>query len=105
MEIIIRGGMNIAPAEIEGLLQDHPAVAEVAIVGIPDEVLGEKCCAVVVPSADATPTLDDLTAHLRARDIASFKLPERIEIVDTLPRNAVGKLLRRHIRTEILESL
>ncbi len=104
-EIIIRGGMNIAPAEIEGLLQDHPAVAEVAIVGIPDEVLGEKCCAVVVPAADATPTLDDLTAHLRARDIASFKLPERIELVDTLPRNAVGKLLRRHIRTDLLESL
>ncbi|MBF0662320.1 class I adenylate-forming enzyme family protein [Rhodococcus sp. (in: high G+C Gram-positive bacteria)] len=104
-EIVIRGGMNIAPAEIEGLLQDHPAVAEVAIIGIPDEVLGEKCCAVVVPTAGATPTLDDLTAHLRARDIASFKLPERIELVDTLPRNAVGKLLRRHIRTDLLESL
>jgi acyl-CoA synthetase (AMP-forming)/AMP-acid ligase II len=103
-EIIIRGGMNIAPAEIEGLLQDHPAVSEVAIVGVPDDVLGEKCCAVVVPTAGATPTLDDLTAHLRARDIASFKLPERIELVDTLPRNAVGKLLRRHIRTELLES-
>ncbi|MFD6859271.1 class I adenylate-forming enzyme family protein [Rhodococcus sp. NPDC060090] len=103
-EIIIRGGMNIAPAEIEGLLQDHPAVAEVAIVGVPDETLGEKCCAVVVPAPDTAPTLDDLVAHLRAREVASFKLPEHIALVDTLHRNPVGKLLRRHIRADLLEN-
>lgn len=100
-EIIIRGGMNIAPAEIEGLLADHPSVADIAIVGYPDEVLGEKCCAFVVPRPGTTVTLADLVAHLRSREVASFKLPERLEIVDTLPRNPVGKLLRRELRTQL----
>ncbi|MBF6133840.1 acyl--CoA ligase [Nocardia otitidiscaviarum] len=97
-EIIIRGGMNIAPAEIEGLLTDHPGVVEVAIVGYPDPVLGEKCCAFVVPAAGATVTLADLVAHLRALEVASFKLPERLELVEALPRNPVGKILRRELR-------
>ncbi|WP_306360348.1 class I adenylate-forming enzyme family protein [Nocardia sp. CC227C] len=100
-EIIIRGGMNIAPAEIEGLLTDHPGVAEVAVVGYPDPVLGEKCCAVVVPAAGATVTLADLVAHLRALDVASFKLPERLELVEALPRNPVGKVLRRELRDSL----
>ncbi|WP_330181422.1 acyl--CoA ligase [Nocardia sp. NBC_01503] len=100
-EIIIRGGMNIAPAEIEGLLSDHPAVADVAIVGYPDEILGEKCCAFIVLAPGATITLDDLVEHLRAREVASFKLPERLEIVESLPRNPVGKLLRRELRDQV----
>ncbi|MFI6046759.1 class I adenylate-forming enzyme family protein [Nocardia sp. NPDC051321] len=102
-EIIIRGGMNIAPAEIEGLLADGPGVAEVAVVGYPDPVLGEKCCAFVVPEPGATVTLDGLVEHLRAREVASFKLPERLEIVDMLPRNPVGKLLRRELRATLIE--
>ncbi|MFB8001320.1 class I adenylate-forming enzyme family protein [Nocardia sp. NPDC056000] len=100
-EIIIRGGMNIAPAEIEGLLSDHPGITDVAIVGYPDEVLGEKCCAFVVPAPGATVTLDDLVAHLRSREVASFKLPERLEVVASLPRNPVGKLLRRELRDQL----
>ncbi|UGT44677.1 acyl--CoA ligase [Nocardia yamanashiensis] len=100
-EIIIRGGMNIAPAEIEGLLADHPGIAEVAIVGYPDAVLGEKCCAFVVPAPDATVTLEDLVAHLRSREVASFKLPERLETAASLPRNPVGKLLRRELRARL----
>ncbi|MVU80928.1 AMP-binding protein [Nocardia sp. ET3-3] len=100
-EIIIRGGMNIAPAEIEGLLSDHPGVADVAVVGYPDPVLGEKCCAVVVPAPGASVTLADLVAHLRSREVASFKLPERLEITDALPRNPVGKILRRELRDKL----
>ncbi|MBL1074189.1 acyl--CoA ligase [Nocardia sp. 2] len=100
-EIIIRGGMNIAPAEIEGLFADHPAIADVAVVGYPDSVLGERCCAVVVPAPGASVTLEDLVAHLRARDVASFKLPERLEIAESLPRNPVGKLLRRELRERL----
>ncbi|WP_433663805.1 class I adenylate-forming enzyme family protein [Nocardia sp. CA-128927] len=100
-EIIIRGGMNIAPAEIEGLLADAPGVADVAVVGYPDLVLGEKCCAFVVPAPGATVTLDGLIEHLRAREVASFKLPERLEVVETLPRNPVGKLLRRELRAAL----
>jgi acyl-CoA synthetase (AMP-forming)/AMP-acid ligase II len=67
--LIIRGGMNIAPAEIEGLLSAHPGVADVAVVGYPDEVLGERVCAVVVPREGAEVTLGDLLGHLR-REIA-----------------------------------
>ncbi|MFD6161382.1 class I adenylate-forming enzyme family protein [Nocardia sp. NPDC060256] len=101
-EIIIRGGMNIAPAEIEGLLADAPGVADVAVVGYPDPVLGEKCCAFVVSARGATVTLDGLVEHLRAREVASFKLPERLELVETLPRNPVGKLLRRELRSTLI---
>lgn len=102
-EIIIRGGMNIAPAEIEGLLADGPGVAEVAVVGYPDPVLGEKCCAFVVPEPGMTVTLDGLVEHLRALEVASFKLPERLVIVETLPRNPVGKLLRRELRSTLID--
>ncbi|NNH71850.1 acyl--CoA ligase [Nocardia uniformis] len=101
-EIIIRGGMNIAPAEIEGLLIDVPAVADVAVVGYPDAVLGEKCCAFVVPAPGTTVELEDLVAHLRGLDVASFKLPERLEIVEALPRNPVGKILRRELRAALV---
>ncbi|WP_430334255.1 class I adenylate-forming enzyme family protein [Rhodococcus sp. ACT016] len=100
-EIIIRGGMNIAPAEIEGILVDHPAVADVAVIGYDDEILGEKCCAVVVPVAGEDLELADLVEFLRAKDVASFKLPERLVTVGDLPRNPVGKLLRRDLRVEI----
>ncbi|MCT9935303.1 acyl--CoA ligase [Planotetraspora sp. A-T 1434] len=100
-DLIIRGGMNIAPAELEGLISAHPDVAEVAVLGYPDEVLGEKVCAVVVPKEGRTVTLDGLLAHLRAAKIASYKLPERLELREALPRNPVGKILKRDIRREL----
>ncbi|GAB2651010.1 class I adenylate-forming enzyme family protein [Prescottella soli] len=103
-EIIIRGGMNIAPAEIEGLLLEHPAVSDVAVVGYDDVVLGEKCCAVVVPVPGEEVALDDLVGFLRAKDVASFKLPEKLVTVDELPRNPVGKLQRRELRVEIAQN-
>lgn len=96
-EIIIRGGMNISPAEVESLLSEHPAISDVAIVGYPDDTLGEKCCAVVVPCGDTTPTLQTLVAFLRERQIASFKLPEKLVVASQLPRSPAGKLLRRDI--------
>ncbi|WP_324193694.1 class I adenylate-forming enzyme family protein [Nocardia otitidiscaviarum] len=97
-EIIIRGGMNIAPAEIESLLGAHPAVVDIAVVGYPDPVLGEKCCAVAVPAPGSDLTLDILVSFLREQDVASFKLPERLVTVETLPRNPIGKLQRRKLR-------
>ena len=97
-EIVIRGGMNIAPAEVEGLLIAHPGVADVAVVGYPDAVLGEKCCAVVVPAPGQQVTLESLVDFLRQQEVASFKLPEKLVIVESLPRNPVGKLLRRDLR-------
>ena len=100
-DMVIRGGMNIAPAELETLIATHPSVAEVAIVGYPDDVLGEKVCAVVALKPDTELTLDELVEHLRAQDIASYKLPERLAVVTALPRNPVGKVLKRQLRDDI----
>jgi acyl-CoA synthetase (AMP-forming)/AMP-acid ligase II len=92
--------MNIAPEEIEGLIASHPMVAEVAIVGYPDPVMGEKVRAVITPRGDAKPTLEDIVSLLDARKVAKFKLPERLDIVAALPRNAVGKVLKYRLREE-----
>ncbi|MFF3438732.1 class I adenylate-forming enzyme family protein [Streptosporangium sp. NPDC002721] len=100
-DLIIRGGMNIAPAELEGLIAAHPGVQDVAVVGYPDDVLGERVCAVVVPREGSTLTLGELVGHLRAGRIASYKLPERLELRDALPRNPVGKILKRRLRNEM----
>lgn len=100
-DLVIRGGMNIAPAELEGLIAAHPAVADVAIVGYPDDVLGEKVCAVVVPREGASIGLEDLVGFLREKRIASYKLPEHLRVRDSLPRNPVGKILKRELRDEI----
>ncbi|MBP2325939.1 acyl-CoA synthetase (AMP-forming)/AMP-acid ligase II [Kibdelosporangium banguiense] len=100
-DIIIRGGMNIAPAEVENLLAGHPDVAEVAIIGVPHEVLGEQACAVVVPAAGAEPSPQDLLDFLQSRKIASYKLPERFEFTTALPRNPVGKVLKRELRKKL----
>ncbi len=98
-DIVVRGGTNISPAEVEGLLAQHPAVAEVAVVGVPDDVLGERTAAVVVAAQGvAPPSLDALVAMLREQRIASYKLPERLEVVDALPRNPFGKVLKRELR-------
>lgn len=102
-DLIIRGGMNIAPVELEGLIGDHPAVVDVAVVGDPDEVLGERIAAVVTLAPDTTLTLEELIEFLRAKKIASFKLPERLEIRDEMPRNPVGKILKRELRATTQE--
>jgi acyl-CoA synthetase len=100
-DLIIRGGMNIAPAELETMIASHPDVADVAVVGYPDEVLGEKVCAVVVVKAGHTITQQGVVDHLIAQQIASYKLPERVEIRSELPRNPVGKILKRRLRDEL----
>lgn len=98
-DIVIRGGMNISSEEVEGLLLAHPKVREAAVIGYPDAVLGERVCAVVVPQAGQTITLQDLIDHLRGvEEVAAFKWPERLVIVDTLPRNPLGKVLKRELR-------
>ncbi|MBB5624533.1 class I adenylate-forming enzyme family protein [Sphaerisporangium krabiense] len=98
-DLIIRGGTNISAAELEGLLAGHPAVMEAAIVGYPDEVLGERVCAVVVPRDDVD--LPALVSFLRDKGLASYKLPERLQVVEGLPRNAVGKILKRELRDRL----
>lgn len=97
-EIIIRGGVNISPREIEDALLGHDKVKAVAVVGYADERLGERVCAVVVP-VDDSPTLDELTTYLReTRQFAVYKQPERLEIVDELPVSAIGKTLKVELK-------
>lgn len=98
-DIVVRGGANVSPTEVEELLRGHPGVADVAVVGAPDELLGERVAAVVVAATPAEPPdLAELVAWLRTHRIASYKLPERLLVVDELPRNPLGKVLRRELR-------
>lgn len=97
-DIIIRGGTNLSAAEIEGYVLDHPAVAAVAVVAVPDDRLGEKACAVVVPAPGRAPTLDELTTFLREKRISNQKLPEKLVLVDELPMTATGKVQKFLLR-------
>lgn len=98
-DIVIRGGMNISTEEVDGLLVAHPKIADAAVIGYPDEALGEKVCACVVLKPGETLTLQELADHMRnVQKVAVFKLPERLEVLDQLPRNPVGKLLKRDLR-------
>lgn len=95
-DIIVRGGENLSAGEIEDLLIEHPSIDEVAVVGAPDPVLGERACAFVVgvPGLE----LDDVVDFLRARRLAAQKLPERLELVPSLPRTASGKIQKHRLR-------
>lgn len=97
-DMIISGGENIYSAELEAVLSSHPAVAEVAVIGTPDARWGETPLAVVVPADPARPPfLEDLVEHCRSR-IASYKKPTGLVLVDALPRNAAGKVVKPELR-------
>ena len=96
-QLIVRGGMKISPDELDAVLAEHPAIAEAAVVGVPDEVLGERICAVVVPRPGQALTLEQLQQHFGARGLAKFKWPERLCIASQLPRNPVGKVIRSEV--------
>lgn len=98
-EIIRTGGEGVSPVEVEQALRDHPAVAELAVVGIPDPRWGEVVCAVVVPEPGIPLTLEDLQVHC-AEALASFKKPRRLEIVDALPRTAATRQVQRSLVVE-----
>jgi acyl-CoA synthetase (AMP-forming)/AMP-acid ligase II len=95
-EMIVSGGENVFPREVEDLLADHEAVVEVAVIGVEDEEFGQRLKAFVVLEEDGAAGEDDLKAHVKA-NLASFKTPREIEFVDELPRNATGKVLKREL--------
>jgi fatty-acyl-CoA synthase len=96
-DIFISGGENVAPAEVEYALCLHPLVAAAAVVGVPDEVWGERGVAFVVPALGAAVSADELLAHAR-RNLAAFKVPVHVELVDELPRSSIEKLARSRLR-------
>lgn len=97
-DIIIRGGQNISPQEVEFLLQMHPKVLYAAIVGMPDERLGEKACAFIQPKPGETITFGEMINFLKDKKIATYKLPERLEIVTEMPRTPTGKVAKNILR-------
>jgi acyl-CoA synthetase (AMP-forming)/AMP-acid ligase II len=96
-DMIISGAENIYPAEVESAMFGHPAIADVAIIGVPDDKWGEAVKAVVVLKPGAEASEADLIAFTRSR-IAAFKVPKSVDFVDVLPRNASGKVLKRALR-------
>lgn len=97
-DIIIRKGENISAKEIEDLLHTHPAVADAAVIGLPDESSGERACAVMVLREGQTLTMPEMTTFLKERQLPTYKLPEQLEIVASLPRNPTGKVLKKDLR-------
>jgi len=101
-DMIISGGENIYPAEVESAVYGHPAVAEVAVIGVPDDKWGEAVKAVVALKPGAEPDADSIIAFARTR-IAAFKAPKTVDFIDVLPRNPSGKILRRELRAPYWE--
>jgi acyl-CoA synthetase (AMP-forming)/AMP-acid ligase II len=100
-EIIIRGGMNIAPAEIEELLRANRRIADVVVVGLPDARLGELVCACIVAADPEPPSFDEIVADLRDKRLATYKLPQRVEYFTSLPRTSTGKVRRPDLVAQI----
>jgi non-ribosomal peptide synthetase component E (peptide arylation enzyme) len=97
-DLIIRGGQNISPEEVENLVGEHPKVLEVAVIGCPDERLGEKICVVVVAKPGETVTLEEISEFMKSKDTAVYKRPERLEVIEAMPRNALNKIEKRILR-------
>src|SRR6202012_2990790 len=99
-DMVVRGGMKISAAELETLISGHPQVADVAVVASPDDMPGARACAVVVPREGQDVSLESIVAYLCDLGIATFKLPERVEIRSELPRNPLGKGLKSELGEE-----
>ena len=99
-ELIIRGGFNVYPREIEEVLYAHPAVQEAAVIGVPDERLGEEVSAIVSLKAGQSVTEDDLIAFTKER-VAAYKYPRTIRFVDSLPKGPTGKILKKELKQQL----
>ncbi|KZB83931.1 (2,3-dihydroxybenzoyl)adenylate synthase [Amycolatopsis regifaucium] len=99
-DVINRGGDKVPVEEVENLLLTHPGVHDVAIVGVPDDVMGERTCAFVIPKG-TPPTRRDLVAHLTGLGVAAFKIPDKVRVVESFPRTGLGKVDRGALGQEI----
>jgi acyl-CoA synthetase (AMP-forming)/AMP-acid ligase II len=99
-DVVIRGGENVYCVEVEVVLHEHPSVADVAVIGVEERVMGERVCAVVVPRGDADVHLADLRAFASDR-LAGFKHPEALFLIDELPTTATGKVAKRELRARV----
>ena len=99
-DLIVRGGANVYPAEVERILLAHPDVEACAVVGAPDRRLGERVVAFVQPRQGAAPGPDALAAHVGAH-LARYKVPERFELVDAFPRSPMGKIRKAELKRSL----
>jgi acyl-CoA synthetase (AMP-forming)/AMP-acid ligase II len=97
-DLILRGGANVYPAEVERVLEEHPGVARAAVLGVPDERLGERVVAVVQAAEGAGALAEGLLRAFCGERLARYKVPDRIALVAALPRNAMGKVRKRELR-------
>ena len=104
-ELIIRGGQNIQPGEIEDHLLAHPKVRQVAVVGMPDPIMGQRVCAYVVPRTEGGIRLEEIVSFLRSKKLAPYKLPERLEVLNTFPMVSDTKVNKRILTADIAEKL
>jgi len=101
-DVIIRGGQNIYPAEVEGLMNEHPSVAAVAVVAMPSAEYGERACAFVVLRQGKALTLDELKSFLAGKNVAKFKWPERLQFTDQMPTvGDTGKVDKKALRARL----
>ena len=103
-DMFIVGGFNAYPAEIENLMLRHPAIGQVAVVGVPDHRMGEVAMAYVIPRLDTTVDPDEVIAWCR-KEMANYKVPRYVEVVDALPLNASGKVLKYELRARAADQV
>ncbi|MFA5183003.1 MAG: class I adenylate-forming enzyme family protein [Syntrophales bacterium] len=104
-DIIIRSGFNISAQEVENMLLGNPKILDVAAVAMPDEIIGERVCVYVVPRGEVSIDLEEIKAFMKEKGIAAYKIPERLEIIGAIPRNPVGKILKKVLREDIKKKL
>jgi len=104
-DIIIRGGENISAVEIESMMSEFPGLADSAVVGMPDKILGERICAYVVPQPGAEVTQEGLVSYLKGKGASMLQLPERVEIIEEIPMTKVGKMDKKLLRELIRKKL
>jgi len=103
-DMIVSGGENVYPAEVENALFGHPDIADVAVIGVPDEKWGEAVKAIIVPKPGSAPSAEDIITYAKTR-IAGYKCPKSVDVTEALPRNASGKVLRRQLREPYWEGV
>ncbi len=104
-DIIIRGGENVSPSEIEELIITHPGVEDVSVIGMPDKELGERICAYIKPTAGTELSFEEITSFLKSKGASVFQLPERIELIDSIPLTKVDKADKKALREDIKKRL
>ncbi len=103
-DVIIRGGANVSPREIEEILIREPRIREVSVIGLPDDYYGEVVCACVIPKPGETPTAGEVQEYLRTL-IASYKLPSHVVMMNEFPLNSMGKVRKDVLKQRVLRSI